>query len=99
MLRAPPLLSSCFHHYGASTCRSRELGPGGVWVRVHLCGKELEFDSSCWTRRLGSGMTEIQGSAFGAGVRGKEAYETTPFAHCFLSLPSPVMGKGTILPS
>lgn len=44
-------------------------------------------------------MTEIQGSAFGAGVRGKEAYETTPFAHCFLSLPSPVMGKGTILPS
>ncbi|OBS82988.1 hypothetical protein A6R68_23022, partial [Neotoma lepida] len=35
----------------------------------NLGRKELEFDSSRWTSRLGSGMTEIQGSAFGAGLR------------------------------
>lgn len=47
MQRAPPLLStSCFHHYDASTCSSMEIGPGGVWVRVRLCRKELEFESS-----------------------------------------------------
>lgn len=47
MLRAPPLLStSCFHHYDASTCSSMEIGPGGVWVRVRLCRRELEFESS-----------------------------------------------------
>lgn len=46
MLRAPLLSTSCFHHYDASTCSSMEIGPGGVWVRVRLCKKELEFDSS-----------------------------------------------------